>query len=93
MNKPGYANQDFWIRIFFMLVYWGLLNIALTVFGCLILIGGAIRFVCKCPMPTVDTWLTSVGGFIKQTISFLSFETDGKPFPFQPWPQGTQRED
>ncbi|MBM6550190.1 DUF4389 domain-containing protein [Marinomonas ostreistagni] len=93
MNKPGYANQDFWIRMLFMLIYWGLLNIALTVFGFLVIIGAAVRLVCTCDVPTLDTWLTSVGGFIKQTISFLAFNTEEKPFPFQSWPQGNKRED
>lgn len=93
MSKPGYASQEFWIRMLFMLIYWGLLNIALTVFGFLIIIGVVVRFTSKCECSTLDTWLKTVGIFIKQTVSFLAFATEDKPFPFQPWPENNQREE
>lgn len=93
MSKPGYGNQEFWIRMLFMLIYWGLLNIALTVFGFLVIITTLVRFTSKSEAPTLNYWVTSVGGFIKQTISFLAFSSDEKPFPFQPWPESNNSED
>lgn len=93
MSKPGYASQEFWIRMVFMLIYWGLLNIALTVFGFLVIIATLVRFASKCDGSVVDGWLKSVGIFVRQTVSFLSFSTEEKPFPFQPWPESEQREE
>lgn len=93
MNKPGYANQDFWIRMLFMLIYWGLLNIALTVFGFLVIITTLVRFGSKTELTSLNYWLSSTGVFIKQTISFLSFSKEEKPFPFQSWPEKDCRED
>lgn len=93
MNKPGYANQDFWIRMLFMLIYWGLLNIALTVFGFLVIITTLVRFGSKTELTSLNYWLSSTGVFIKQTISFLSFSKEEKPFPFQFWPEKDSRED
>lgn len=93
MSKPGYANQDFWIRMLFMLIYWGLLNIALTVFGFLVIITTLVRFGSKTELTSLNYWLSSTGVFIKQTISFLSFSKEEKPFPFQSWPEKDSRED
>lgn len=86
MAKPGYADQGFWLRLIFMLFYWAVLNISLTVFGILILVVSVIKLVSKYDVAMLVGWLTSVSMFIRQTCRFLSFEEDEKPFPFQPWP-------
>ncbi|MBJ7551898.1 DUF4389 domain-containing protein [Marinomonas ostreistagni] len=85
MNKPGYANQEFWIRLVFMLIYWCLLNLALTVFGFLVVITTIVKFASKCELSSLTYWVRSTGVFVKQIVSFLSFSTEEKPFPFQPW--------
>ncbi|RDL46032.1 DUF4389 domain-containing protein [Marinomonas piezotolerans] len=92
MGKPGYADQNYWIRILFMLIYWCLLNIALTLFGFLLIIVGVIRLGSKHEPVTLTSWLKSVGMFIKQIMSFLAFTTEEKPFPFQPWPESNDSE-
>lgn len=91
MDKPGYADQGFWFRLFFMLVYWCLLNVALTLFGFLLIIVALIRFGSKSEPVTLGGWLRSIGAFIKQTVEFLGFNSEEKPFPFQPWPEGNDR--
>ena len=85
MNKPGYANQEFLIRLVFMLIYWCLLNLALTVFGFLVVITTIVKFASKCELSGLTYWVRSTGVFVKQIVSFLSFSTEEKPFPFQPW--------
>ncbi len=46
MSKPGYTDQGFWLRLVFMLVYWVVLNIAVTVFGVLLVV--VVVVVCFC---------------------------------------------
>ncbi|MCV2402710.1 DUF4389 domain-containing protein [Marinomonas sp. C2222] len=87
MSKPGYSDQGFWFRLVFMLIYWLILNVSLTVFGILLLIVTAFKFASKEQPETLACWLTSVTAYIKQIVSFLSFEEEEKPFPFQPWPE------
>lgn len=87
MSKPGYSDQGFWIRLVFMLIYWLILNLSLSVFGILLLIVTAFKFASKEQPETLSDLLGSVTIYIKQTVSFLSFEEDEKPFPFQPWPE------
>lgn len=92
MAKPGYVDQGFWFRLLFMLLYWAVLNIALTVFGVLVIIVSAIKLLSQYELQALSYWLKSVACFIRQTVSFLSYETQEKPFPFQPWPQVNEDE-
>lgn len=93
MSKPGYADQGFWFRLIFMLVYWVVLNISITVFGILLVIVAIVKFGSKHEPVTLSSWLTGVTAFIQQIFAFLSFADDEKPFPFQPWPQEEIDED
>ena len=87
MSKPGYSDQGFWFRLVFMLIYWLILNVLLTVFGVLLLIVTAFKLASKEQPEVLSGWLASVTTYIKQIVSFLSFEEEEKPFPFQPWPE------
>ncbi|MEP0072459.1 MAG: DUF4389 domain-containing protein [Marinomonas sp.] len=93
MSKPGYADQGFWFRLIFMLVYWVVLNIAMSVFGILLVIVSLVKLGSKHEPQTLSVWLKSVTAFIQQIFLFLSFAEEEKPFPFQPWPQEEIDED
>lgn len=93
MSKPGYADQGFWFRVIFMLLFWVVLNIAVTVFGFLLVLVSLIKFGSKSEPETLTSWLKSVALFIGQIFSFLSYQTEEKPFPFQPWPQVSSDDD
>lgn len=87
MSKPGYTDQGFWFRLIFMVLYWLVLNIAISVFGILVVLVCFMKLGSKHAPVTLAAWLGSVALFVRQIIDFLSFEEEEKPFPFQPWPQ------
>ncbi|MCB5161842.1 DUF4389 domain-containing protein [Marinomonas algarum] len=87
MSKPGYADQGFWFRIVFMLLYWLILNLAITVFGFLLIVVSVVKLGSKSNPDLLGGWLKKVSLFIGQVFSFLSYKTEEKPFPFQPWPE------
>ncbi len=89
MSKPGYAKQDFWFRLIFMVFYWFVLNLALTVFGILVVLVSLVKLGSKHEPVTLACWLTNVSAFIGQIFAYLSYADEEKPFPFQPWPQVT----
>jgi len=93
MSKPGYADQGFWFRVIFMLLYWVVLNIAVTVFGVLLVLVSLVKLGSKHEAVTLSSWLKSVTAFIGQIFAFMSFETEEKPFPFQPWPRVSSDEE
>ena len=92
MAKPGYANQGFWFRLIFMLFYWCVLNVAITVFGILVIVASLVRLFARSEPIIVSSWLRSLSVFVRQIIDFLAFNEEEKPFPFQPWPEGTKDE-
>lgn len=87
MSKPGYADQGFWFRVIFMLIYWVVLNVAVTVFGVLLILVSLVKLGSKHEPVMLSSWLKAMAAFIGQIFSFLSFGSEEKPFPFQPWPQ------
>jgi fatty acid desaturase len=88
MSKPGYKDQSMWIRLVFMALYWGLINLAVCVFGFLLVIVTVIKLASRYEPYTLGGWLTSLSTFIQQSFRFLAFQTEEKPFPFQAWPNG-----
>ena len=86
MAKPGYADQGFWVRLVFMAVYWAVLNISLSIFGVLLLILTIIRFGSQFEPTPLAHFVSALSNFISQTLSFVCFQTEEKPYPFQAWP-------
>jgi len=37
-------------------------------------------------LPTLRSLGISLGGYLKQIVAYLTFETDDKPYPFAAWP-------
>ncbi|WP_191603353.1 DUF4389 domain-containing protein [Marinomonas algicola] len=87
MSKPGYTQQNFWIRLIFMLLYWVILNVSLSVFGFLVLIMTIIRFGSQHKPAGIVAFQFNLTEFIAQTMSFLTFKTEEKPYPFTSWPK------
>lgn len=86
MAKPGYADQGFWVRLVFMIVYWAVLNISLSVFGLGLVLLTIIRFGSQFEPSSLANFMASLSNFISQTLSFVCFQTEEKPYPFQNWP-------
>lgn len=87
MSKPGYVDQNFWIRLVFIVVYWIVLQISVSLFGLLLVILTLIKLGSQYEPVTLKTFLGELGQFIGQNLKFLSFNAEEKPYPFQPWPE------
>lgn len=92
MAKPGYTNQGFWFRLIFMLFYWCLLNVAITIFGILVIVVSVVKLASSYEPITLSGWLRNMGVFIRQIFQFLSYDSEEKPFPFQSWPKVKESE-
>ena len=92
MSKPGYKDQGMWVRLLFMVVYWAVLNLSVCIFGFLLILVSLIKLGSRYEPYTLSSWLKSVSSFIQQTVAFLAFQEEEKPFPFQPWPKGGKDE-
>lgn len=80
------SKRNLWIRGLFML----LMGFAFQVCGTVLCIVTFIQFiivlVTNTPNMRLVSFGRSLGGYLHQVVSFLTFATDEIPFPFSDWP-------
>ncbi len=79
-------RRNLWIRGLFML----LIGFAFQVCGTILCVVTFIQFVIMLASNTPNVRLVSfgrsLGNYLRQIVSFLTFATDDIPFPFSEWP-------
>ena len=81
------TSEHFWIRLFFMLVYLILVEIAVPVLTLFIIVQFIYRlFVGEC-QADLFRFSSSLTKFVLQAYRFLTYQTEVKPFPFSDWPE------
>ena len=86
VTTPG--KRDIWVRGLLMM----LMAVAFQITGTLLAVGGIIQFVLAvvsdAPNAQVIAFGRSLGMYLSQIASFVSFATEEAPFPFSAWPSG-----
>lgn len=81
-------KRNLWIRGFFML----LMAFAFQVSGTVMFVMTVIQFVLMLlndtPNSRLVTFGRSLGRYLQQIVSFLTFAAEEIPFPFSDWPSG-----
>ncbi|WP_185234084.1 DUF4389 domain-containing protein [Teredinibacter franksiae] len=81
-------DHSHWIRLAYMLLFAVLLHVA----GVVMWVICAVQFVFVLGTGRENENLRSLGkslaSFIHQALEFVSYNTERKPFPFSPWPEG-----
>ena len=81
-------RRNIWMRGLFML----LMGIAFQVCGTVLCVVTVIQFVIMLlndtPNPRLASFGRSMGSYLRQIVSFLTFATEDMPFPFGEWPAG-----
>lgn len=79
-------RRNLWVRGLFML----LIGFAFQVCGTILCIVTFIQFVIvlvsNAPNVRLVSFGRSLGSYLRQIVSFLTFATDEIPFPFSDWP-------
>ncbi len=90
--KSSITNGETWMRLVYMFLFAIILNLAELVVAFIVV----VQFVTKLFTGKVNQQLAEFGeglaSYFRQTIAFLTFHTDDKPFPFAPWPQTSPRD-
>ena len=86
VTTPG--KHSIWARGLLML----LMAIAFQISGTLLAVGAIVQFVLALlsdtPNAQVVAFGRSLGLYLSQIASFVSFATEETPFPFSAWPSG-----
>ena len=82
INKDELLDLKKWQRLFFMVIYGAAINFVVSILIVLV----AIQFIFYLFTSKTNTQLQSgnnwLHGFFNDSLNFLSFNTDAKPWPF-----------
>ena len=86
VTTPG--KPSIWVRGLLMI----LMAVAFQICGTLLAVGALVQFVLALfsgtPNAQVSAFGKSLGLYLSQIASFVSFATEEAPFPFAAWPSG-----
>ena len=87
--KENLTASETWIRGFFILLFVFLLVIARVVTGAVVVIQFLFTVFSGQTNENLRFFGASLASFIYQTLRFITYNSDDKPFPFAPWPMPT----
>lgn len=85
-NKVPFANIDTWVRFAYMALFTVLLMAARLVISILVLVQFILVLFSGKDNENLRNLGQGLGKWVYQTIMFLTFNTENKPFPFDEWP-------
>ncbi len=84
--KQNLTASETWIRGFFILLFVFLLVIARMVTGAVVVIQFLFTVFTGQTNENLRYFGASLASFIYQTLLFVTYNSNDKPFPFAPWP-------
>ena len=79
-------KRTIWMRGLFMLVLGIAFQVCVTLLCVVTIIQFGIALLSDTPNPRLASFGHSMGRYLGQIVSFLTFATEDMPFPFSEWP-------
>ena len=86
-NKGTLSNSNTWVRLAYMLLFTLLLMAARLVITLVVIVQFLLVLVTGSDNENLRNLGQGLGKWVYQTVMFLTFNTDSKPFPFDEWPE------
>ena len=86
MTKKTLINSETWIRFAYMLLFTFLLMAARLIIFVVVVVQFLIVLVSGTDNENLRNLGQGLGKWVYQTVMFLTFNSDNKPFPFDEWP-------
>ena len=86
-NKGTLSNSNTWVRLAYMFVFTLLLMAARLVITLVVIVQFLLVLVTGSDNENLRNLGQGLGKWVYQTVMFLTFNTDSKPFPFDEWPE------
>ncbi len=84
-TKANLTHKSTWIRLIHMIVLVIAFNIAELVIGAVVVFQFLSKLLTGDANEHMKVFGAQIGLYICCIVRFLTFETEDKPFPFQPW--------
>ncbi|MDB4322158.1 DUF4389 domain-containing protein [bacterium] len=85
-KKTTLSNTNTWIRLAYMILFTLLLMAARLVVSIVVFVQFLLVLVTGSDNENLRNLGQGLGKWIYQTVMFLTFNTESKPFPFDEWP-------
>ena len=80
------TRPSIWLRLVFMIVLVIAFNIAEIVLIAVVVFQFLAKLFTRKPNEHFTRFGTGLGRYLQQIVSYLTFASEEKPFPFSPWP-------
>lgn len=89
MTAKNYSwkSQEFWLRVFYMLIVGLIAHFAIMVTWLLLAIQFLVTLFTGEPSRTLMQFSRKLGLYVSQVFAFIGFSREEKPFPFSDWPR------
>ena len=88
--KQNLTAAETWLRGLFILLFAFLLVVARVVTGAVVVIQFLFTVFTGRTNENLQYFGASLAKFIFQTLMYVTYNSDDKPFPFSPWPEVDQ---
>lgn len=88
--KQNLTAAETWIRSLFILLFVFLLVVARVVTGAVVVIQFLFTVFTGRTNENLRSFGASLAQYIFQTLLYLTYNSDTKPFPFTPWPNAAE---
>lgn len=90
--KENFTQQSTWMRGLYMLMFALFYNVAEIVLFAVVVVQFFFKLLTGQTNPRLLQLGKSIASYIYQTMQFLTFNSDYRPYPFGPWPKGEPSE-
>lgn len=89
MTEKHYSwkSQEFWVRVFYMLVVGVIAHFAIMLTWLLLMLQFLVTLVTGEPSRSLMRFGRSAGLYVAAAFAFIGFASENKPFPFSDWPR------
>jgi hypothetical protein len=88
--KAKLLSADHWLRFVFMILFMAIAGVASYVVTVLILIQFIFALVTGNSEARLQKFGRNMSQYVFQILSFLTYNTEEKPFPFSDWPSADE---
>lgn len=89
--KASLTESKSWLRGLYMLLFAVIYWVAETVLAAVAIIQFIFLLIAHGPNERLRDFGDDLSVYFYQIVSFLTFNTEDKPFPFEPWPSGSDK--
>ncbi len=85
--KTNIKNKNAWLRLLFIIIFVVFYSLAEIVFWFSVLVQVLFTLFSGSINRNLQIFTARLAAYIYSVLKYVSYQTDGKPFPFSAWPE------